>query len=69
MKMAKLFISKGDLAEKWGLNTEDFIIGQVRGEYDSIEFDVIFTSDVEVKEIQTVDYVDSIGQNLRRQRL
>lgn len=68
MKMAKLYFSKADLASKWGINPEDFIIGQSKTDYDSLEFDVIFINDVETKEIEIADIVDST-LNVRRQRL
>lgn len=68
MKMAKLYFNRRDLALKFGVNAEDFIIGQAKTEYDSVEFDIIFINDVEVKGIEVVETVDTTF-HLRRQKL
>lgn len=68
MKIAKMYISKSDLASKWGVKEEDFVIAKVRSDYYSIEFDLIFTNEVESGEVEVVEVPES-SLSLRRQKL
>lgn len=67
MKIAKLYIGKKEIAEKLGINEDDFILTNVNSDYSHIEFDLIMNSDVETNEIHLSFFV-SEGQ-IKRQQL
>lgn len=68
MKACKIFISKRDLAEKLGINENQFVIGQVNGNCDMIEYMIYIDDNAVVNdEIDTTENLDD--SNIRRQKI
>lgn len=65
MKMASIYIDKKYIADKLGIEADQFVFGKVESNYNDIQFDVIIDSNAEVKHAEDVS--DS-NWNVRRQR-
>lgn len=65
MKMATIYISKSDIAEKLGIDSSQFVFGKVESNYYEVQFDVIVDSNAEIN--HAADVSES-NWNVRRQR-